>query len=257
MLFKAKDQPGTESRIILGMVLLKDNAPLDLGLFLKDVKNTKKYKIGKPGGDKTATTFTIDDELVAIGFMPVPIPWGDLESAAKYAYNWETVLEDVKNHHGHLIVSIIQGANDPIKRYRIFTSVISSLLRTNNAIGVFMGNQSLLISKEDYIDEADGMTADWLPLNLWIYFGLRTINDKSIGYTYGLKEFNKEELEILDSEKSLEDIRRFLYNIAHYILDHNVQFKSGQTCGISESERIAITLSPGQFVASDSFKLAY
>ena len=101
------------------------------------------------------------------------------------------------------------------------------------------------------------MSKDYLPLYLWIYFGLRRTKDGNSGYTYGLKEFNKTELEILNSSRSLQEIRNFLFDIAHYILEHDVIFREGQTCGASEDERVPISFSKGEFVKGDSFKLAY
>jgi hypothetical protein len=130
-------------------------------------------------------------------------------------------------------------------------------LRTTNAIGVYKGNQSLLIPKADYLNEAGAMSEEYLPLNLWIYFGLRVTDNENSGYTYGLKEFNKTEMEVVNSQKSLEDIRGFLFNIAHYVLEYDVTFQDGQTVGGSEDEKIAIKSSKGQFVEGVTFKLAY
>lgn len=136
--------------------------------------------------------------------------------------------------------------------------LLSTTLRTTNAIGVYKGNQSLLIVKEHYLQQAALMDDDnYLPLNIWIYFGLRKTKNGNNGYTYGLSAFNKAELEIIHSSKNLDDIRVFLYNIAHYVLDRDVTFKDGQTCGTSEDEKIAISYSKGHFVDGDSFKLAY
>lgn len=239
------------------MVILEDNSSFKLDLFLNDIKNSSEYKISEPSGNNNAATLNIDGELIAIGSMPVPIPSGDIEATAKYAYNWENAMEEIREHKGHLIVSVMQGTDNTVKRYKIFTSVICSLLRTNNTIGVYKGNQSLLISKDDYLTEAENMSDDWYPLNLWVYFGLRHGHQNNSGYTYGLKEFNKREMEIVDSKRELADIRAFLYNMAHYVLDYNVEFKDGQTCGLSESERIAITLSKGKNVDTETFKLAY
>ena len=239
------------------MIMLEENSPFNLKRFLEDIKGTGEYKAGNPSGDENAATLTIDGELVAIGFMPAPISMGDIEGAAKYAYNWENALEEVKEHKAHLIVSIMQGSDDVVKRYKIFTSVICSLLRTNKAIGVYMGNQTLLIPKGDYLELAAGMSDDWYPLNLWIYFGFGRNNDRNSGYTYGLKEFNKREIEIVGSARKLEDIMAFLFNMTHYILDYNVEFRDGQTCGLSESERIGISLSKGVNVDGETFKMAY
>lgn len=254
---KKKKEIKQDSSIILGMILLRDENSFEWESFISDYNNNYSDKIEEPSGDNAATAFTINGELVAIGHMPVPIPAGDLENTAQYAYNWQNVLEEVRDHKSHLIVSVPGGSTYPIKRFKLFTQVICSLLRTTDSIGVYMGNQSLLIPKEDYLSEAAFMSDDYLPLNLWVYFGLRVHNSSNSGYTYGLKEFGKTEMEVIDSSKSLEDIRGLLFNIAHYVLEYDVTFKDGQTCGLSEEERIALTLSKGSFVEGKTFKLAY
>jgi hypothetical protein len=254
---KKKVDKTQDSKIILGMVMLKDHNSINFDRFNEDYNNNYQHNIEEATGDNSSAAFTIDGESVVIGNMSIPIPLGDIEGTAQYAYNWTTALEDTKDHKSHLIVSVIQGGQEQIKRFKIFTQVICSLLRTTNCIGIYQGNQSLLIPKDDYINEAEFMSDEYLPINLWVYIGLRVTHDGNSGYTYGLKEFNKTEMEILNSSKSLEDIRAFLLNMSHYVLEYDVEFKSGQTCGLSEDERIAITLSKGSLVESETFKLAY
>jgi hypothetical protein len=254
---KKKVDKTQDSKIILGMVLLRDDTTFDVDIFCNDFKSLYDKSIEEPTGDNSSIVFTVEEEMIAIAHMPVPIPSGDIDETAQYAYNWQTALEDIKEHKSHLIVSLMQGGQDQIKRFKIFTRVLCSLLRTTNSIGVYKGNQSLLIPKDDYISEAEFMSDEYLPLNLWIYFGLRTTDKGKAGYTYGLKEFNKVEMEVLGSSKSLEDIRGFLFNITHYVLDYDVSFKDGQTCGLSEEEKIAISVSKGKFVEGDTLKLAY
>lgn len=151
----------------------------------------------------------------------------------------------------------MQGTDDAVKGFRILTRVICALLRASNAVGVYVGGQSLLIPQEDYLAEVENMRKGSYPVNLWIYFGLRQANGKNSGYTYGLKSFGKRELEVIDSERSLSEIRRFLYNIAHYLIDSNAEFMDGQTCGVTETEKVKISLSKGHFVDSETFKLRY
>lgn len=88
---------------------------------MDDIKETCAYKVGKVSGDENAATLTIDGELVAIGSMPAPIPMGDIEGSAKYAYNWDNAVEEAKEHKAHLIVSVMQGSDNMVKRYKIFT----------------------------------------------------------------------------------------------------------------------------------------
>jgi len=257
MFFKKKEDKKFESKLILGMIILKDKNSFDLDSFIKDYNNNYSDRIKEISGDNTSAAFKIDNEMVAIAHMPIPIPPDDIEGIFEYAYNWQTALDEIKDHKSHLIVSILKGGPDQIKRYKIFTQIICSLLRTTNSIGVYKGNQSLLIPKDDYINEAEFMSSDYLPLNLWIYIGIRNNDRGNSGYTYGLKEFNKTEMEVLDSSRNLGDIRGFLFNIASYVLDYDVTFKDGQTCGLSEDEKIAIKFSKGQFVEGNTFKLAY
>jgi hypothetical protein len=254
---KKKASKSQESRIILGMILLKDTNTFNVDTFSDDFNRFYGNDIQEQSGNNSSCVFKVDGEMIAIAHMPVPIPSGDIEGTAQYAYNWQTALEDAKEHKSHLLVSIMKGGQDQIKRFKIFTKVICSLLRTTNSIGVYKGNQSLLLPKQDYLSEAELMSDDYLPLNLWIYFGLRTTDKVKSGYTYGLKEFNKTEMEVLNSSKSLEDIRSFLFNITHYVLDYDVTFKDGETCGLSEEERIPISISKGTFVEGDTLKLAY
>ncbi len=239
------------------MIMLNDEYSFDVSSFISDLKKNCGYSIQEPEGDNASFVFSIDGDMVAVAHMAIPIPSGDIEGTAQYAYNWQTSLEDTKNHRSHLIVSLMRGGQDQIKRFKLFTQILCSLLRTTNSVGVYKGNQSLLIPKDDYLSEAELMNDDYLPLNLWIYFGMRVTDKGNSCYTYGLKEFNKTEMEIVNSSQSLEDIRAFLFNIAHYVLEYNVAFQNGQTVGSSEEERIAISFSKGQFVEGDTFKLAY
>jgi hypothetical protein len=238
------------------MIMLKDSS-FDFEKFRKDFTENYSHEVNWPEDADTTVAFEIDGELTAIGIMEIPIPSDDIESTAEYSYNWMTVLEDTRDHQAHLIVTMIHGTADMVKRYKIFTEVIVSLLRTTEAIGVYKGNQSLLIPKDYYIEEASLMDEEFLPLNLWIYFGLRSENDNGGGYTYGLAQFNKTEMEIVDSGHSLEEIREFLFNMAHYVLEFNVTFRDGETCGTSEEEKIKISYSNGKYIDGKSFKLAF
>ena len=255
MFFKSKKQP--KGKIILGMIMLKDNDGFNLDNFSADFTSSYEHTIDNLSGDQTAASFEVDGETVAIGHMPVPIPNADLESTAEYAYTWQTAREDLKDHESHLIVSLLGKGSNQILRYTIFTQVICSLLRTTDSIGVYKGNQSLLIPKNDYLEEAALMSDDYFPLDLWIYFGLRATSEGNSGYTYGLQEFNKNELEILNSSQDILSIRNFLFNMAHYVLEFDITFKDGQTCGMSEEEKVKITFSKGVLVEGKTFKLAY
>ena len=64
-------------------------------------------------------------------------------------------------------------------------------------------------------------------------------------------------MEIIDSAKSIAEISKFLFNITHYVIDYDVTFKDGQTCGMSADEIIPISFSKGKFVDVNTLKLEY
>jgi hypothetical protein len=257
MFWKKKKPQTPESAIILGMIMLLDEKPVNKTDLIKDFETIYGKDIKDASGDDAAFTFTVDGEMIAVGHMPAPIPLDDLQQTARYAYNWVSAPQEIIEHKSHLIVSIVSGSQDQIKRYRLFTQVLASLLRTTDALGVYKGHQSLLIPKEDYLNETELMDDTYLPLNLWIYFGLRATETGNCGYTYGLTAFDKKELEVVHSKHTLEEIRGFLFNVSHYVLEYDVTFKSGQTVGGSQDEKIKITSSKGHLVEGESFKLGY
>jgi hypothetical protein len=245
------------SGILLGMIMLEDEKSFDVSSFVANFETHYSYIIKEPTSDNASFVFHVNEEMAAIAHTSVPIPSGDIERTAQYAYNWQTALEDTKGHKSHSVVSILQGGQDQIRRFKLFTQILCSLLRTTNSIGVYKGNQSLLIPKDDYLSEAELMDEDYFPLNLWVYFGLRVTENGNSGYTYGLREFNKDEFEVVNSSEDLDDIRGFLFNTTHYALEYGVTFQDGQTIGSSEEEKILISYLKGQMVEGDTFKFAY
>src|SRR5437870_3603621 len=106
---KKKVDKTQETKIILGMVMLQDEISFELDSLIKDYNNNSDNKIQETTGDNSSLILIIDDETIAIGHVEVPIPSGDIEGTAQYAYNWQSAVEDTKEHKSHLIVSVIQG----------------------------------------------------------------------------------------------------------------------------------------------------
>jgi hypothetical protein len=254
--FKKKKPQKTENKLLLGMIMLNDVNSFNNHQFLEETKK-RKIKMGQMEGNNSTMTFKVGESLVALAHMPIPIPKEDIEGCAKFAYNWEGVMDATKYHQSHLIITVSGYKSQTIELYRLFTMICSALLESSDSLGVYMGEQTLLIPKYDYLEEADHMDADYLPLNLWIYFGLGMNISGNYGYTFGLKGFDKQELEIIDSKRDLDEVRGFLFNMAHYVLDFDVIFKDGQTCGLSAEERISIAELTGVFVEGKTFKLGY
>lgn len=258
-IFKKKEEPtpaATErNKILLAMPLFKNNETYNLEKALKHLKESWGAEIEDPKENNQTAVFTINGQMVAIAFMPAPVPSGDIEGTAAYAYNWPTAIDDLKDHTGHAIVSILNSNQPMLERFKLLSILVATLMETSNVVGVYKGMQSLLIPTQQYLETVEALRLEQIPVSLWVYIGLRKSDTGNSIYSYGLTAFNKRELEVVNSKLSMEELYDFVSNIVAYVIDSDVTFKNGETLGYTQDQKIKITLSKGQFVEGDSLKL--
>ena len=63
-----------------------------------------------------------------------------------------------------------------------------------------------------------------------------------------MSEFDKSEMEIVDSNMKMGDLYDFLLNTIHYVLDQDVTLKDGETLGYTENQKIKITRSKAVYL---------
>ena len=252
---KETQQDNGSSKILLAMPMFKNNDAYELKKVTDHLENFWGVTVSNVNGDNGNAVFDINGEMVALAYMPVPIPSGDIQGTAQYAYNWMTAVEDLKDHTGHAIVSVMAGQKSPLERFKILSQVLCSILSTSNAVGIYQGGESLLVQKEIYLQSIEDLQQGEIPVPIWIYIGLRKNENSNSGYTYGLTNFQKSEMEILNSNIDFEEIYGLLSNISTYVIKNNVTFNNNETLGYTADQKIKITLSKGQLVEGKTFKL--
>ncbi len=242
---------------ILGMVLLNSAEKPD---FIK-IKATlhDRWQLDAEGAepDKDADVLTIDGYMVAIAYVPFRIPGDEVARAAAYNYFWENGVEAAPRHKAHILLTILKAGKDPILENILFTKVADAVLRTTPSSGIYLGARTLVLPKAFYLSNAESLLDGDLPLLNWIYFGLRQEKGKYSVYTYGMQDFGKQNMEILDSRHELEDLHAMMYNMTHYVLVSDVTLKHGETIGVSAEQKLKITLSKGKFLNEQTLKIAY
>lgn len=254
--FKKTQEPKSqESKILLAMPIFNNGDSFDVDKIIAHFESHWGIKPLDKEGNNEVASFKIDGETLALAEMQVQIPRADIEGTAQYAYNWPKALDDLKHHTGHAFATLMAGQKSRRERCEILSKVLYSIFKTSDAIGVYLGSESLLIPKKQYIDSMDLLENGDFPVSLWVYIGLRKLETGNCAYTYGLKEFNKQEIEIVNSKLSLEDLYEFLLNICAYIITSDVTLKSGETIGLSQEQKIPVMISKGRFVEGESIKL--
>lgn len=250
----AEENPGS---IILGMVLLKEPAFVEMKDVVINLRNKWKLEVDDEHVGDTSSVLVIDGYNILIGHMPIPVPAEEIKATADYNYFWENGKEEAPKHQGHIILSLTGGGKNPVKENLLYSKVVSSILNNSNALGMYMGGRSLLMKKDFYLANVEMMSEEDLPLYNWIYIGLRQENGKQSVYTFGLSDFNKKEIEILDSPHSLEELSDMIFNLAHYVIAGNVDLKDGETIGMSAEQKLKITESKGKFLEGNTLKIEY
>ena len=219
---KKNEKPENKGQHILSMPMFKGDRGYSLDKVIQDLKSYWGLKVDEIEGDDNTATFKIDEELVALALMPAPIPSAEFESIYNYSYLWKD----------------------------------ASILRTcETAIGIYQGASTLLLPKNLYIDFTDLLLDDILPIQLWVYIGIINSDEKSSVYTYGMKEFGKSEIEIIDANMKGSELYDFLLPVLDYVLQQDVTLQHGETIGFTEEQKIKITESKAVFLDGNSLKL--
>ena len=244
-----------DSEIIIGMLLFNEGETYSLNQVADHLKNNWKVNVTSVSGNEEAAVVVADGESFTFMYIPEAIPHEDLEEAAESAYYWPDAAESIANHNAHLIVSVMTNDTGDLNQHKIYTKVISSVFETSNAIAVFQDDRNLMVPKEMFVNAAAVLKEHKIPLSLWVYIGTEQTDEGNCAYTLGLSAFNKAEFEVINSEKSIQDIYYNLANISLYVISKDVYFEDGDTFGYSEDQKISLFATDGEYIDGEVFLL--
>ena len=238
-----------------GSVLLLENV-WDKDQLISDLKADWGIEIPKEDTEDEDTIVTDFDKCrIVISKFPAPVPNEEAEINAENNWMWEEAVEVTKTHKAHIVVAILGDEEDVLSRGILYTKIMATCCKQENAIGVF--TCGVVFEPSYYMQSAEMIRDGELPIFTWVWFGLyRTENGLST-YTYGMKDFGKLELEILDADEEAGKLLSFISAIASYILQDDVKLKDGETIGLSEEDIHQITLSKGVALPEKTLKISY
>jgi len=245
--------------ILLGYVLLKD-ATFDFNKFLKELKKTWKLKFDPKGlsSSNTALAANVDGMTVSIALAGFPIPEGAAEEDAKANFRWDDAVNVAKSHKAHLVVGLVRNNANPVIAADLFVKLCCACLEQPSALA--MNKLGTVMHPGFYKDMAKAYIKDGsFPVTNMVYVGIYS-NDNGktfCGYTFGLEAFDKRNFEILDSQNSPGDVEEMLMNLSSYVIEGDVSFKGGETVGITEDQRLKVTLSKGVAVDGTTIKVSF
>lgn len=246
-----------DRQVVTGMILKNDKAAFDSKGFLAALKSEWKTAADSVSEKDGTLVFISGTAVVMLANMDYGVPATDLAAPAGISWLWKTAKTEALRNQSHLVLSVIGPSGQAAKLYKLFTRVAACALQHANASGVFMNNQYLLLPKGYYLESARNMTDASLPLYLWVYFGILQENGRSSGYTYGLSEFGLEEMEIVDSQQSVQEAHAFLYDAAHDCVLYSRRVAEGDKVVGSEGQIVIAHRSAAKFVEGMTVKLDF
>jgi hypothetical protein len=256
---KSETPTDKQSNLVLGMALLNDIPKIDFKQIVGELQY--KYNFTVTGQDfdeeKGIGVIQLKGSQIAIGLMNIPIPGDELEFPSQISYLWPDAKDLTPKHKGHIIISVTSTGDSKLDLYKTFTKAAASVLTNTKAFGIYLGAQTLVLPTDFYVAGANSMTDEDLPLMNWIYFGLKDEDGKNSGYTFGLKEFGFDEMEILNSNHSKDEIHETLFNLSHYVIQSGVTLKDGEIVGLKEEQKLKLTKSKGAQLEGTTLKVEY
>ncbi|MEZ3446261.1 MAG: DUF4261 domain-containing protein [Lachnospiraceae bacterium] len=205
--------------------------------------------------DGTTLVFSVNNLMATVGLMEAPVPDGEAEYWANSNFmTREESIAAAKNHQAHLLVAVLGGAAS-LEAGELYVKVAATCLKASNALGIYDCGTVWL--PEHYIQSAMVMKEGDFPLMNLVFIGLYRNENGTSSWTNGLRSFGKEELEVLDSSQSPDEIYDLIFNLCLYIIKEGAVFHDGETCGFSMEQKLPITLSEGVYVEGQSLKIGF
>lgn len=260
---KKKEQTENhEAGGFVGFVLLSEPS-WDREQFIKDLKDD--WSIDAAVTDEDEDDEKYKDILIldqggmrlAVSFMEFPVPNGEAEHYAGANYMWPDAVDTVRGHKAQILIAVTGGNTNPYDCGQLFTKAVSSCLLQKHALAVY--TDGAVFQPEFYRDFAMEMKEGRIPIIDWVWFGVYQDGAQAGLYTYGMKKFGKDEMEVYGKpgQADLNEIHGFLIDIASYVLTNDITLNDGETIGFTEDEHLSITRSKGIALEGQTLKIGF
>lgn len=209
-----------------------------------------------PESKQDAIVFEIDDMMVTVGLMDMPVPDGEAEYWANSNFmTREKSVAAAKNHKAHLLVAVLGGESKSRKAGELFVKIACACLKAPNALGIYDCGTVWL--PEHFNQMAMVMKEGELPLGNLVFVGLYQDEQGVSSWTSGLNSFGKDELEVVESSRPASEVYDFMLDISAYILEEGAILRDGETIGFSPEQKLSLTRSEGVYVKGKTIKIGF
>lgn len=240
---------------VTGFVLLGKQS-WDKRKFYRDIKNDWNITLEDNKVKSGMVISKVGNCVATVAFMPKPIPNGEAEKFAAGNYMWPDAVDTVKKHKSHIIVSVLGNTNDKEKA-TVYTQIVSSLLGQSGALAVY--SEAAVYQPEFFADFASLIRNGEFPVMNVIWFGYYVLDGVAGVYTYGMRKFGREEMELIVPEADGDQnmLRQFMLGLSVMILSNNTYLSDGEIFDLNEGQKLKLMLSDSRAIDGQSLKITF
>ena len=187
------------------------------------------------GSTESLLTLTVGEYTAAVTLITRSVPWSQLEGPCATAWFWPDAAESLKTHQSHLLITLVDEGGKAVEKSSLLTQLVAAAVDNAPTCGVFWGPGRLVHPPQAFVEQALQLTADDLPLFLWIDFRVERIADDAVRlYTTGLEALGFVELEVPEFLGEPQTMLEYAYNISHYQITQAKPINEGDTLGLTD-----------------------
>ncbi|MCQ4085965.1 DUF4261 domain-containing protein [Saccharibacillus sp. JS10] len=177
-------------------------------------------------------------------YVPSPLPNQEAEENSRYNRLWPTAEQEISGYAAQMVVTL-RNAPNGLSGHRFLTQTIAALLDGElNTLAVY--SAPLLISRADYLASAELLQEQQeVPVNLWVFVGLYRSASSGAAYTHGMVDFGLDELELLNSQRSDQEVLEVMFAVVHRMVSRNMKVAGGETMQLGAERELKLLKSAG------------
>lgn len=253
-----KKEATTPTKTFASFILL-DKAELDIDLLQRLIREDWNLTFAETSmnEDRQILVADVNRMTLAISLMPAPIPDEEAIKNARTNFRWPGAVEVAEQHQAHILVALMYKENPVEEAAKLFVKICSSCLKLPNATAI--NTLGTVFEPNFYMNAAKtALEQDELPILNLVFFGIYSEDGKTVsGYTFGMEQFEKRNMEVLNSPHDPNEVMEFLYDIVGYVLEQNVLLQDGETIGFSEEQRLPITLIDSSILEQKTLQISF
>jgi hypothetical protein len=242
--------PPDKTKLLMAMVALEEPSLLAPAALLANLKAVPGLAVDLNSVQTKEDNFVfgLGKDTAAVALVPTPIPWSNLEGPCATAWWWPEAAERMRGHTSHILAALAGDTGNAIQRHIALTHLTAIAAAHTQPAGIYWTAGRVVHDPDVFIEQVQELSADDLPLHLWVDFRLEDNDDGTHRlFTTGMTAFGKPEIEIPGSRKQRNEIYDFAYTVADYVITNPANIESGHTFGRSPEEKVQASYQPSMW----------